>query len=48
MNILDSIMSAGNGAAVRQLASQLGLNEACWAGPWIRTGTVRCSTTSAE
>jgi hypothetical protein len=28
MNILDSIMSAGDGAAVRQLASQLGLNEA--------------------
>ena len=28
MNILDSIMNAGDGAAVRQLASQLGLNEA--------------------
>jgi hypothetical protein len=27
MNILDSIMSAGNGAAVRQLGSQLGLDE---------------------
>jgi hypothetical protein len=27
MNILDSIMNAGNGAAVRQLGSQLGLNE---------------------
>ena len=28
MNILDSILSAGGGAAVRQLASQTGLNEA--------------------
>ena len=28
MNILDSIMTAGNGAAVRQLGSQLGLDEA--------------------
>jgi hypothetical protein len=28
MNILDTIMSAGNGAAVRQLGSQFGLNEA--------------------
>jgi hypothetical protein len=28
MNILDSIMNAGNGAAVRQLGSQLGLDEA--------------------
>ena len=28
MNILDSILNAGDGAAVRQLASQLGLNEA--------------------
>ncbi|HKT79097.1 MAG TPA: DUF937 domain-containing protein [Vicinamibacterales bacterium] len=28
MNILDSIMSAGNGAAVRQLGSQVGLDEA--------------------
>ena len=28
MNILDSIMNAGGGAAVRQLASQLGLNDA--------------------
>ena len=28
MSILDSIMNAGDGAAVRQLASQLGLNEA--------------------
>ena len=28
MNILDSIINAGDGAAVRQLASQLGLNEA--------------------
>ncbi len=28
MNILDSIMSANNGAAVRQLASQLGIDEA--------------------
>jgi hypothetical protein len=28
MNILDSIMSAGNGAAVRQIGSQLGLDEA--------------------
>jgi hypothetical protein len=27
MNILDSIMNAGNGAAVRQLGSQLGLDE---------------------
>jgi hypothetical protein len=27
MNILESIMSAGDGAAVRQLAAQLGLNE---------------------
>jgi hypothetical protein len=28
MNILDSIMNAGNGAAVRQLGSQVGLDEA--------------------
>jgi hypothetical protein len=28
MNILDSIMKAGNGAAVRQIGSQLGLDEA--------------------
>jgi hypothetical protein len=28
MNILDSIMNAGNGAAVRQIGSQLGLDEA--------------------
>ena len=28
MNILDSIMSAGNGATVRQLGAQLGLDEA--------------------
>jgi hypothetical protein len=28
MNILDSIMNAGNGAAVRQLGAQLGLDEA--------------------
>ena len=28
MDILDSIMNAGNGAAVRQLGSQLGLDEA--------------------
>ncbi len=28
MSILDSIMNAGNGAAVRQLGSQLGLDEA--------------------
>jgi hypothetical protein len=28
MNILDSIMNAGNGAAVRQLGSQLGLDDA--------------------
>jgi hypothetical protein len=28
MNILDNIMQAGNGAAVRQLGSQLGLDEA--------------------
>ena len=28
MNILDSIMNAGNGGAVRQIGSQLGLNEA--------------------
>ena len=28
MDILDNIMNAGNGAAVRQLGSQLGLNEA--------------------
>ena len=28
MNILDSIMNAGNGAAVRQIGSQVGLNEA--------------------
>jgi hypothetical protein len=28
MSILDNIMNAGNGAAVRQLGSQLGLNEA--------------------
>jgi hypothetical protein len=28
MNILDSIMKAGNGAAVRQLGSQFGLDEA--------------------
>ena len=28
MNILDSIMTAGNGAAVRQIGSQLGLDEA--------------------
>lgn len=28
MNILESIMSAGNGAAVRQIGSQLGLSEA--------------------
>lgn len=28
MNILDSIMSAGNGATVRQLGSQFGLDEA--------------------
>ena len=28
MNILESIMSAGDGAAVRQIGSQLGLNEA--------------------
>ena len=28
MNILDSIMNAGDGAAVRQIGSQLGLNEA--------------------
>ena len=27
MNILDSIMNAGNGAAVRQIGSQLGLDE---------------------
>ena len=27
MNILDSIMSAGNGAAVRQIGSQVGLDE---------------------
>jgi hypothetical protein len=27
MNILDSIMSAGNGATVRQLGSQLALDE---------------------
>jgi hypothetical protein len=27
MNILDSIMNAGDGAALRQLASQVGLNE---------------------
>jgi hypothetical protein len=28
MNILDSIINAGNGAAVRQIGSQLGLNDA--------------------
>ena len=28
MNILDSIMNAGNGAAVRELGSQVGLDEA--------------------
>lgn len=28
MNILDSIMNAGNGAAMRQLGSQMGLDEA--------------------
>ncbi len=28
MNILDSIMNAGNGAAVRQIGSQVGLDEA--------------------
>ena len=28
MNILDSIMSAGNGAAIRQIGAQVGLNEA--------------------
>ena len=28
MNILDSIMTAGNGAAVRQIGAQLGLDEA--------------------
>ena len=28
MNVFDSILSAGNGAAVRQLGSQLGLDEA--------------------
>jgi hypothetical protein len=28
MNILDSIMTAGNGAAVRQIGSQVGLDEA--------------------
>ncbi len=28
MNILDSIMSAGNGATVRQLGSQFGLDDA--------------------
>ena len=28
MSILDSIMNAGSGAAVRQLGSQLGLDEA--------------------
>ncbi len=28
MNILDSIMNAGNGAAVRQIGAQVGLNEA--------------------
>jgi hypothetical protein len=28
MNILDSIMTAGNGAAVRQIGSQFGLDEA--------------------
>jgi len=28
MNILDSIMNAGNGASVRQIGSQLGLDEA--------------------
>ena len=28
MNILDSIMAAGNGAAVRQIGSQVGLDEA--------------------
>jgi hypothetical protein len=27
MNILDSIMNAGNGAAVRQIGAQVGLDE---------------------